>query len=368
MARVGDAFWLADVFGLADPLRLEGPVDRGEQGQVWRLVTGSASFAVKETLQPIDDDQIELAYAFQSRAAQFGVAAPLQLRATDGRLAIRDGDSTLRLYEWARIARPDLTMDAAAVGEVVAALHRAGWSMSGEVHPWYWEPVGRERWTALARELSHAGAPFAPALFRLLDEMVLAESIMHRPLTGLVLGHRDLWADNVRAADDDGLMIIDWDNCGPVSIDHELALVLVEFGTTDVRVRQLYDAYCSAGGPGRISSLSAFTMPLAILGHLLEASGRQWLAARTPKDRRRAEGRANLFLEDPVTLTDATRIRDLVTWLKRTGRHRGGALTVDLRPVPGPMRCTEPAVRRNGPDWSARNGGWCGVLTKAAHR
>jgi hypothetical protein len=316
MLRAGDAQWLADVFGLAGPVRLEGPVDRGEQGQMWRLVTGSASFAVKETLQPIDDDQIELAYAFQSRAALFGVAAPLQFRAADRRLAIRNGGETLRLFAWTRFARPDRTVNAAAVGKVVAALHKAGWEVSGEVHPWYCDPVGRERWTALASDLGQAGASFAPALVRLLDEVLRAESIMHRPLTGLVLGHRDLWADNVREITDNRLMIIDWDNCGAVSLDHELAMVLVEFGTTDERVHQLYDAYRAAGGPGRITSISAFTLPLAVLGHLLELSGRQWLAAPTPEDRHRAEGRVRLFLDNPVTVTDVTRIHDLVAGLE----------------------------------------------------
>ena len=39
------ADWLAERFGLSGPVTLDGPVDRGFQGQVWRLTCGSRAYA-----------------------------------------------------------------------------------------------------------------------------------------------------------------------------------------------------------------------------------------------------------------------------------------------------------------------------------
>ena len=48
------ADWLADRFALPRPVTLEGPVDRGLQGRVWRLTCADRAYAVKEALAPID--------------------------------------------------------------------------------------------------------------------------------------------------------------------------------------------------------------------------------------------------------------------------------------------------------------------------
>ena len=65
--RVKSADWLAERFGLG-VASLEGPVDRGFQGQVWRLTCGARAYAVKEALVPLDHDQVVAAYALQQRA------------------------------------------------------------------------------------------------------------------------------------------------------------------------------------------------------------------------------------------------------------------------------------------------------------
>ena len=147
-------------------------------------------------------------------------------------------------------------------------------------------------------------APFAGELAALVDELVLVESIMRRPVADhLLVCHRDLWADNVRTRALDGRpVVIDWDNHGRASASQELAMVLVEFGTTADRVRSLYRAYLDSGGPGRIHSVAEFTMPVAVLNHILELGCRQWLEATTDDQRARAAGRVAEFVGDPLTL------------------------------------------------------------------
>ena len=128
----------------------------------------------------------------------------------------------------------------------------------------------------------------------------------------LIMCHRDLWADNLRADADGTPVVIDWDNCGPAPMAGELAMVLVEFGSTPDRARDLYAAYVDAGGPARITGPSDFTMPIAVLHHIVEIGARQWLAASGDLARRRAAGRVTEFTDDPLLLADVERLLDAI--------------------------------------------------------
>lgn len=79
MLQPDDGDWVAEIFGLGRGAQLVGPVDRGEQGHVWRLVVGSEAFAVKESFHPLADDQAEVAYDFQRRAAPRRTGSPPHL-------------------------------------------------------------------------------------------------------------------------------------------------------------------------------------------------------------------------------------------------------------------------------------------------
>ncbi len=306
------AEWLAERFGLSGPANVDGPVDRGYQGQVWRLTCGSRAYAVKEALAPLDPDQVVAALALQQRAEAAGVAAPRQLLTVSGDPAVYVDGETLRVFEWQELAPPDRDLDASGLGRLLARLHTAGGPATAEVDPWFVEPVGRDRWVELVAELRLAGAPFATTLDALVDELGTSESIMEEP-RDLAICHRDLWADNLRAGADGSLVVIDWDNCGPAPMAGELAMVLVEFGTTPARARQLYTAYVDTGGPARITAPSDFTMPIAVLHHIVEIGAHQWLAASGDVARRRAADRVTEFTDDPFTRADAVRLLAAVT-------------------------------------------------------
>lgn len=306
------ADWLAGQFGLEGAARLDGPVDHGFQGEVWRLTSGGSAYAVKETLAPIDAAQVRAAYALQTRAQAFGVRAPRQLLTVTGAPAVQADGETLRLYDWVELAAPDRGLDPTAVGRTLAALHRCSIGEPADltvadVDPWFLAPVGRDRWVELVAELRCAGASFAADLDALVEQLAATESIMVAP-RDVIVCHRDLWADNVRADPAGEPVVIDWDNCGPASAAGELAMVLVEFGTSAERAHALYAAYRGAGGPAALTGPGDFTMPIAVMHHLVELGACQWLTAADDLARERAAGRVREFTDDPFLLPDAERL------------------------------------------------------------
>jgi hypothetical protein len=85
-------------------------------------------------------------------------------------------------------------------------------------------------------------------------------------------------------------------------------MVLAEFGTSVSRAADLHAAYREAGGPARLTGIGDFTMPLAVLHHLVELAARQWLAASGDQARGRAAVRVTEFTDDPFHLADARRL------------------------------------------------------------
>jgi thiamine kinase-like enzyme len=123
------------------------------------------------------------------------------------------------------------------------------------------------------------------------------------PPTDVQVCHRDLWADNVRATPGGELVVLDWENCGPASPTHELAMVAYEYGAGDAaRVRALHRAYADAGGPGRLRDPADATMLVAQQLHILQVACERWLASGTEAERADNEAWAAEFLDDPVTV------------------------------------------------------------------
>lgn len=276
-------------------------MDRGYQGQVWRLICDGKRYAVKQADAPLDHDQIAAAYDLQTRAMAHGIRAPRQLLTTSGELSAASDGETIRVFEWVDLAAPDRRLDPAGVGQMLAALHQAGGPATRAVDAWFVEPVTPDRWQQLLTDLRHAGAPFVDDLAASVPDMIAATAVLEPP-RDVITCHRDLWADNVRRGSDGVPVVIDWDNCGPASAAGELAMALGEFGTSASRTARLATAYQEAGGPARLTGPSDFTMPLAILHHLVELGVTQWLAAADDSTRQVAEGRVREFTDDPFGL------------------------------------------------------------------
>jgi Ser/Thr protein kinase RdoA (MazF antagonist) len=288
-----DAERIAAAYGLGDGARLEGPVARGEQGQVWRLTTDRGTFAVKEPFPAFaDQDPAEARRhaAFQRRARAAGVPAP-HVRDTGSGPLLLLGGVPLRVYTWVDVCERDTLLDPAEVGRLVATLHRVRMRAVGAVHWWYTEPVGRTEWEELLAASAAAGAPFAELLAAVLDDLVAAESVVG-PVVPVQTCHLDLWADNLRATPQGGLCLLDWENAGPGDPVGELAQVVFEFGRTGpARAAALHAAYADAGGPARLRQRADFGMVVAQLGHITRMHLRAFLAPDGDDASRRHAGR-----------------------------------------------------------------------------
>ncbi len=260
----------------------EGPLARGKQGLVWRLDTADGSWAVKMPFDPSGEDDAAAATLFQEAAYAAGVPTPQVRRTIEGHVFATIAGTQVRVYEWINLMAPDSKLDPAAVGSVVAAIHRVQTTDLSPVDPWYQDPVGANRWDQLVEQLRQAGAPFAGRLAALRDELVALESWIEPPQT-LQPCHRDLWADNLLPTADGEVCVIDWDDSGLADPSQELGCVLFEFARGDPgRIRALTHAYRQAGGPAVVNQRRHFSMLIAQLGHITEAAASDWL---TPNPR-----------------------------------------------------------------------------------
>jgi Ser/Thr protein kinase RdoA (MazF antagonist) len=293
---------IARAFALGDPEGFEGPVARGEQGQIWRLETTLGSWAVREPFQPQTEAEVREDADFQQAARRAGVPTPRSMRTTAGDVIAAVADTQVRVYEWVDLRDVDIGLDPAAVGRLLARLHAVPFEGSRPEDAWYTDPVGADRWDELTRELAANGAAFADALAAMRDELVALEAWIE-PAVALRACHRDLWADNLRLTAAGGLCVIDWDNCGAADPSHELANALFEFASGDIgRARALERAYSDAGGSGRITGHGSFSMTIAQLGHILEISCADWLdPTLTAAEREHTAGRVAEFVERPLT-------------------------------------------------------------------
>jgi Ser/Thr protein kinase RdoA (MazF antagonist) len=298
-----DAVEVAGTFGLGRPLRLsDGPVARGRQGEVWRLETTDGAWALKVGHERRTEQEVALATAFHEAAYAAGVPTPPVVRTVDGAVLADSGRHQVRVHGWVDLGAPDPLLDPAAVGSVVAAVHRVPFEGGGELDAWSRTPVGADRWDELVADLRAARAPFADRLADLRDELVALEEWLEPP-TRLRTCHRDLWADNLLPTRQGAVCVLDWDQSGPADPSHELACVLFEFGRTDPgRARALTSAYADAGGPGEVARRGHFTMLIAQLGHITETAAGDWLEPnrRTPT-RDDAEAWVAEVLDDPHT-------------------------------------------------------------------
>jgi aminoglycoside phosphotransferase (APT) family kinase protein len=274
-----DAVDLARRFALGGAAALsDGPVARGREGVVWRLDTPDGSWAVKQPFHGCGEDAVASSTTFQEAAYAAGVPTPLVRRTAEGRVFATVEGRQVRVYEWVDLRGPDIGLDPAVVGAVVAGIHRVPVRDAGRpVDPWYHEPVGADRWDELVEQLRAAGAPFAGRLAEIRDELVALESWIEPPESRRIC-HRDLWADNVRATTDGGVCVIDWENSGPADPSQELGCVLFEFARADPgRARALAGAYRDAGGPAAVTRRGHFSMLIAQLGHIGEIAAGDWL-------------------------------------------------------------------------------------------
>ncbi|GAA2159776.1 phosphotransferase family enzyme [Humibacillus xanthopallidus] len=328
MLSAADADAVADAYGLKRPATLEGPVARGQLGQVWRLDTPGGPYAVKEWFAEPDLAEVARDTDLVVAARAEGVTTPEIIRTPDGAVATLlpggggaggnggnggDEGTAIRVFEWVDLRPRTRLLDPAAVGTMLAGLHRAGTRSRGSVDNWFSTGVGETSWVSLQQRVAREGAPFAAVLGSLLGDLVAVESVME-PHESPIVCHRDLWADNVLGTAGGDVCVIDFENLGPADPSQELAMVLFEFGDDDpARARTIHTAYLDGGGPGRVTRRGHFTMLVAEQAHIGQLACSRWVGASDAAERERLAAWFLEIPEDPVTLARIDRILAAVT-------------------------------------------------------
>ncbi|WP_328323739.1 phosphotransferase [Kribbella sp. NBC_00382] len=261
----GVARELAEVFGVGELVRIS-PVARGAMGAVWELRTAEGVFAAKELFWFDGEvDSVLPEVAFRAACAESGVPSPAPLAAANGKYVVRLGSRWWRLYEWADGVAPG-PQDAEATAWLAAqmgVIHAIDWpGGSTEVVPWY-HRVDVD-WPALVLEAKHARVEWAERLDQLQPRLAELNSIVNTtPIGDQVWCHRDLRNSNVLRSGPNTLLV-DWDNAGQLAPHRELGALLMPYLHSPADLRQIADAYRTAGGPGRIDDPSGFATGLAI--------------------------------------------------------------------------------------------------------
>ncbi|WP_170223646.1 phosphotransferase enzyme family protein [Nonomuraea turkmeniaca] len=283
---------VARAYGLGEPI---GPVvyaARGELGRIWRLETVRGPWAVKELLVPAEERAAREDAEFQLAAGKAGVRLPRPVVTAEGDVLF---EGRWRVYEWVDLVAGEV-VTGAELGTVTAGLHQVGHPPSGPVVPWFAGPVGRAGW----EELAAAGGEWAPALERALPDLVALDALVAAPGSLITTCHRDVNVENVCRAADGGVIVLDWENCGPARPAWELAGILVDLPLEDAVAA--YRAYRDAGGPATVAEPADFSMAIATQGHLLEFYARRALSAEESEENRgRARARLRAMLDRPLT-------------------------------------------------------------------
>ena len=272
---------IAGAFALGEPRGEPAFVARGAMGELWRVETSDGRrWAVKALFDWAPEDPFPPDVAFQRAAAGLGIHLPAPRVAPDGRAVV---DRT-RVYEWVDLAPPlPRPVDAATVAEVGGVLGRLhalalAPAPGDEVDEWYVTAPSRSDLAALAERAAGAGRPWAAALARHLPELGDLSDLVAGapPLEGdVIVCHRDLTPDNAfRPAGGGPLLVLDWENAGPMSAEAELAMTVADWAPEDPA--PLLRAYAEAGGTATIRGASSFVTSVATtlnyLGVLVDQS------------------------------------------------------------------------------------------------
>lgn len=277
---------VAEVFGLGEVIGPAAYVTRGAMGEIYRLETSRGAWAVKRPFPWDEPWERPFDVEVQLQASAAGIPLPRPCRTPDRRAAVRVGGQLVRAYEWVDVLEPLTAPVAPAVAErtgaLLGTLHRLAITATGPVDSWYTAAPPPTRWDALVARGRDVEAPWVDALAGELPTLVtMGEFVAQVDVGPAITCHRDFDVTNVLPAADGGLVVLDWENTGPLHPDGELAYVVLCWTSAGGQIdpaaaHALVAAYRGAGAPDPGLTRASFNVPVAtqlnFLGVLLEQS------------------------------------------------------------------------------------------------
>jgi Ser/Thr protein kinase RdoA (MazF antagonist) len=294
---------------------------RGELGRIWRLTTDRGTFAVKQLLFDLDEDEAQSDVALQTAALSAGVPLPRPLLTGAGLVVAQRGepsrpDMTVRAYEWVDLPDPPMAASPRQAAALLGGLHAAAPPHDGPVDPWFTDPVPADRWRELVHATRAAGAAWSDSLAQLVAEIEDCRSIIdagrHEPLFHC---HLDFNPQNVLLTVDGQPMVFDWENSGAACLEQELAASVTEFVPDPSNLPSFLDAYRAVGGPVRTLRHDSFAMTMAVIGHLVEMYAERAIDPHIDAETR---ARATFWLLD-IAANSVTR-RKIDAWVDAAPR------------------------------------------------
>ncbi len=249
--------------------------DRGAMGSIFRVRTDRGEWAVKELFDWWDDSGVEDQAAFVDAAIARGVRAPRMVRSASGKvIAVVDGVG-YRVYPWVENRgspeRPLADEHSFAAGAILATLHETGVPRTDQPDLWYLSRFRGLPWPEFAARLRGVDDGLADQVAVAADELVALDTVSRDVLGGpWQICHRDLGTTNVLIdASDGSLVVIDWDNAGPLNPVSEIGSTLVSWasepdGDPDPgAVRSFFDGYASVRELPAPAGLAAFSVAVA---------------------------------------------------------------------------------------------------------
>jgi Ser/Thr protein kinase RdoA (MazF antagonist) len=282
-------YWdeLARDFGLGPVTGDPEYVARGAMGEIWRLRTAAGSWAVKWQFPWVPTEFRPADLMVQRTAAGAGIPLPLPVTTPDGDAVLRVRDRHARVYPWVELG-PEITAPvppacASEAGRLLGLLHRLAITPGEPVDPWYTDVPDRGQWVSLAARARSSGAPWAAGLDAARELIAELTGRVAPPAGEPIVCHRDFNPGNVLPAAADGcLVVLDWENSGPLLASSELGYAVFTWSYGSGRfdpatADALLAGYAATSGLATPADADLCSTAIATHLNFLDVMAEQWL-------------------------------------------------------------------------------------------
>lgn len=260
-------------FGLGPPTAPMTPIRYEYMGRRWCLETAMGRFVIVPVFNWINDEHAGTAVDLKERARGAGVASPVSVRTPDGGLVRRLLDQSWRVEEWMDLGpapvEPVSSSVARHVGQVLAAIHEVAPSSDRPIQgPWVADRPSEASWAAVLNQARTAKKPWADEFAALSRTVAELSAICDgTPTDSVIITNRDITVDTVRIGAAGDLVVMHWDFAGPMTVEWELASVLLQWsvysGNNLEAARALVDGYRARAGSVPRLTLGSFTSAIS---------------------------------------------------------------------------------------------------------